>query len=64
PGPGTHPSDDCQADYNGDQTVAVGDIFSFLSDWFDGEPDTDLDGNGRTVQDIFAFLSLWFAGCP
>lgn len=47
------------ADWSGDFTVDVRDIFSFLSDWFAGRG--DVDGNGQVeVSDIFYFLSIWF----
>lgn len=55
----------CVADYDGNATVDVSDIFSFLSAWFaNNVASTDVNGNGnRAVDDIFAFLSAWFAGC-
>ncbi len=54
----------CAADFNGDGTLDVPDIFAFLSAWFANDPRADFDGNGtREVSDIFAFLSAWFAGC-
>jgi len=54
----------CPADFNGDGTRDVPDIFSFLSAWFAMDPRADFDGNGSiAVPDIFAFLSAWFAGC-
>jgi len=53
----------CPADFDTDGTVAVPDIFAFLSAWFAMSPRSDLDGVGGVgVPDIFAFLSLWFAG--
>jgi hypothetical protein len=55
----------CLADFDGNGTVAVPDIFAFLSAWFAQSPSADIDDNGLIqVPDIFAFLSLWFAGCP
>lgn len=63
-GPSTDPSDDCRADYDGNHERTIEDIFVYLHDWFDDEPDTDMDGNGRGIDDIFIFLSEWFAGCP
>ncbi len=54
----------CVADFDNDGTVAVPDIFAFLSAWFAGDSSADIDGTpGIAVPDIFAFLSLWFAGC-
>jgi hypothetical protein len=54
----------CAADFNGDGTLSVQDIFDFLSAWFAGTPSADFNGaGGLSVQDIFDFLSAWFAGC-
>lgn len=54
----------CIADFDGDGTRAVPDIFAYLSAWFALDPRADIDGQpGIGVPDIFAFLSLWFAGC-
>ena len=56
---------DCPADFDGNGTVAVPDIFAFLSAWFAQGAGADFDENGTiAVPDIFAFLSAWFAGCP
>jgi hypothetical protein len=50
------------ADFDGNGTVAVADIFAFLAAWFAGDPRADLDGTpGIGVSDIFAFLAMWFA---
>jgi len=55
----------CEADFDCSDTVAVPDIFAFLSAWFIGDSRADIDGSGGlSVPDIFAFLSAWFAGCP
>jgi hypothetical protein len=54
----------CPADFDCNGTLAVADIFAYLSAWFAGDPSTDFDGvNGLQVQDIFTFLSAWFTGC-
>lgn len=53
----------CPADYDQNGTVAVPDIFAFLSGWFSGDIRADIDGGGLAVGDIFAFLGRWFAGC-
>lgn len=54
----------CPADFDGDGTLGVPDIFAFLSAWFAQDPAADFDNNGIiAVPDIFAFLSAWFAGC-
>ena len=55
----------CHADFNGDGSVAVPDIFAFLAAWFAQDASADFDGNMLIqVPDIFTFLSAWFAGCP
>lgn len=52
----------CAADFDGDGTVAVPDIFEFLTAWFGLDPRTDFDESGSVnVPDIFTFLTLWFA---
>ncbi len=54
----------CAADFDGNGTREVPDIFAFLSAWFAGDASAEFDGApGITVPDIFAFLSEWFAGC-
>jgi hypothetical protein len=54
----------CPADFDGNGTLAVADIFAFLNAWFAGSPSADFDHlNGLQVADIFAFLNAWFAGC-
>lgn len=54
----------CTADFSADGVVNVPDIFAFLSAWFAGYIDADIDGNpGLEVPDVFAFLAAWFAGC-
>jgi hypothetical protein len=61
-GSGTVPY--CPGDFDQDGSVAVPDIFAFLSAWFAGLPSANFDGmNGNDVPDIFAFLSAWFAPC-
>lgn len=58
-------ADCCLADFDGNGTPGVPDIFAFLSAWFAGDSAADVDANGTVaVPDIFAFLSAWFAGCP
>lgn len=56
--------DTCAADFDGNGTVEVPDIFAFLAAWFAQQPAADFDGvGGVAVPDIFAFLSAWFGGC-
>jgi hypothetical protein len=53
----------CLADYTCLGGVTVGDIFSFISGWFSGLPQADINQNGTLeVQDIFDFLNIWFVG--
>jgi hypothetical protein len=55
--PEVHP-----ADFDGNGSIGVPDIFAYLSAWFAGDVRADVDGiAGIGVPDIFAFLSLWFA---
>lgn len=59
-----NPPPPCAADFNGNGTLEVADIFAFLNAWFAGSPAANFDGiNGLQVADIFAFLNAWFAGC-
>jgi len=54
----------CPADWDGDCSRGVPDIFAYLSDWFAQDIGADIDNSGTVaVPDIFAFLSIWFAGC-
>ncbi|HMN42273.1 MAG TPA: GC-type dockerin domain-anchored protein [Phycisphaerales bacterium] len=59
--PSTNPC--CRADFNGDGSIAVQDIFDFLNAWFAGDLRADFNGGGLAVQDIFDYLNAWFAGC-
>ncbi|MBX3403138.1 MAG: hypothetical protein KF699_06965 [Phycisphaeraceae bacterium] len=55
----------CPADFDGNGTVEVADIFQFLSAWFASDPAADIDGTpGLQVSDIFVFLSHYFTPCP
>ena len=54
----------CRADTSGDGSLAVDDIFTFLSYFFANDMRADYDRNGIVeVTDTFAFLGGWFAGC-
>lgn len=54
----------CVADFNGNGTANVQDLFDFLNAWFNANPAADINNNTLLdVQDIFDFLNLWFAGC-
>ncbi len=63
--PGNDTTPCCRADFDNNGTLAVPDIFAFLSAWFGGDLRADFNNSGgNDVPDIFAFLSAWFAGCP
>ncbi|MBX3407133.1 MAG: multicopper oxidase domain-containing protein [Phycisphaeraceae bacterium] len=53
----------CAADFDLDGTVAVSDIFAFLTAWFANDPAAYAFGGTPGVPAIFAFLTAWFAGC-
>ena len=54
----------CPADFNGNGTIEVQDIFDFLYAWFAQDALTDFNTTGAIeVQDIFDFLTEWFTGC-
>ena len=55
----------CLADFNGNGSVTVQDLFDYLAAWFGHLPIADFNANGSvTVQDLFDFLAAWFAKCP
>ena len=54
----------CPADFDGDGSLDVSDIFAFLNAWFEGHGSAQQFGGASGVSAIFAFLSAWFAGCP
>jgi len=54
----------CAADFDGNGTPDVADIFAFLSAWFAQDPRAWFFGGSEGgVPSIFAFLGVWFAGC-
>ena len=52
----------CAADWNGNGSLSVQDIFDFLASYFGSGADIDHSGD-TSVQDLFTFLALYFAGC-
>ena len=55
---------DCQADFNGDDTVNTLDVLAFLNAWTSGDPRADFNGDGSVnTLDVLAFLNAWNAGC-
>lgn len=53
--------DPCVADWDGDDTVGIPDLFAFLADWFADVPEAQNFGGQSGVPALFAFLSEWFA---
>jgi hypothetical protein len=53
----------CPADFDGNGTLSLLDVFFYLNAWFAGDSRADMNHNGLAVQDIFDFLTHWFAGC-
>lgn len=56
--------DPCPGDHSLDGQVTLQDLFDFLTDWFGGHDNADLNRDSTaTLQDLFDFLTFWFAGC-
>lgn len=54
----------CRADFTGDGSASVQDLFQFLAAYFGNDIRADMNASGSiTVQDVFDFLSVYFAGC-
>lgn len=54
----------CRADFNGDGSDTLQDLFDFLFAWFARDARADVNGvDGVSLQDLFDFLSFWFQGC-
>jgi len=55
----------CAADYTGEGTLDVFDVFAFLDLFNAGDLAADWSGGGLLdVFDVFLFLELFNAGCP
>jgi YVTN family beta-propeller protein len=62
--PSSFPGSRGNIDVDANGTIAVADIFAYLSLWFAGSPIADFNGmGGLNTQDIFDFLNAWFLGC-
>ncbi len=54
----------CSADSDCDGSLTVNDVFEFISLWFAGVSDANIDGMpGVDIPDLFMFLQQWFEGC-
>ena len=60
------PPEECLADFNGDESVNVFDVFAFLVAYATQDPAADLAAPFGTwnVFDVFEFLDIFSAGCP
>jgi hypothetical protein len=54
----------CAADFDHDGVLGPGDLLAYLEAYSRGQPERDLDNNGRIdARDFMEFLSLYSAGC-
>lgn len=54
----------CEADFDCDGAVTVGDVFVYLTEFFAGAKAADIDDSGLVeTADLIAYLSVYFAGC-
>jgi hypothetical protein len=54
----------CVADFNGNGSRDIDDIFIFLNAWFASDPAADMNATTTLdIDDVFIFLNRWFAGC-
>ncbi|MFN7022861.1 MAG: GC-type dockerin domain-anchored protein, partial [Phycisphaerales bacterium] len=54
----------CPADFNGDGSPTVQDLFDFLTAYFVGDASADVNASGAvTPQDVFDYLTIYFTGC-
>ena len=59
------PAAGCAADFTGDGTLDVFDVFAFLNAFNTGDPSADFTGDGSfDIFDVFAYLDAFNAGCP
>jgi uncharacterized membrane protein len=62
--PGAASGPICIADFNGDGSIDIFDVFAFITAFNNGDPSVDLDGNGSIdIFDVFAYINLFNAGC-
>ncbi|MCA9303094.1 MAG: hypothetical protein KC996_03125 [Phycisphaerales bacterium] len=56
---------DCPADFTGDGSLDIFDVFAFLDAFNSMDPSADFTGDGSfDIFDVFAFLDAFNAGCP
>ena len=56
---------DCSADFTGDGSLDIFDVFAFLDAFNGGASSADFTGDGALdIFDVFAFLDAFNAGCP
>ncbi len=55
----------CRADYDNSSVVNVDDLFAYLTDWFAGVPDADVQGSIGLpdMSDLMAFINTWLTPC-
>jgi len=54
----------CPADFTGDGTLDIFDVFAFLDAFNNADPSADFTGDGSfDIFDVFAFLDAFNAGC-
>jgi len=55
----------CPADFTGDGSLDIFDVFGFLDAFNSGNPAADFTGDGSfDIFDVFGFLDAFNAGCP
>ena len=57
--------DECPADFTGDGSLDIFDVFAFLDAFNGSDPSADFTGDGSfDIFDVFAFLDAFNSGCP
>lgn len=58
-------SDVCVGDFDGDNIVTIGDMFTFMGAFRSGDPSSDLNKDGSlNYIDISIYMTLYAQGCP
>jgi hypothetical protein len=59
------PEEECTADFTGDGTLDIFDLFDFIAAFNSSMPNADLTGDGIfDIFDVFEFIEAFNAGCP